>query len=173
MRECLNALVLSGILVACFGSRQASTATDAPCVAEGSTAGWKTYIDRAHGFCLLYPPAYKIVRNSNREKGTVDLRDSGSDIYIFFGNKTFDLPGLVDHAPTGIDFPPEPFSAGRNTFYRYGPGGGGVFYPDQYFFNLKGKTLCITFDGPYERDKTPIPSTKALEPKLLSTLRVF
>ena len=37
----------------------------------------------------------------------------------------------------------------EQSFYYYGPGGGGVEYPDQYFLNLKRKTLLIIFDGPY------------------------
>ncbi len=166
-------MAVFSLLVLPAGITQISSGASVPCIAQGETAGWKTFVDRAHGFCLLYPPTYKRVPNVTRKKGTVDLAGSGSDISIFFENKAFDLERLVDHAPTGIDFPPEPVSAGPNTLYRYGPGGGGVLYPDQFFFDLKGKTLYITFDGPYEGDKTPIPETKALEPKLLSTLRVF
>lgn len=51
--------------------------------------------------------------------------------------------------------------------------GGGVSYPDGYYFNLKGKILLIDFDGPYENDKTPTPATKEMERKLLATFRVF
>ena len=52
-------------------------------------------------------------------------------------------------------------------------GGGGVEYPDQFFFNLKGKTLYIVFDGPYINDKTPADETKKIEEKVLASFRTF
>ena len=55
----------------------------------------------------------------------------------------------------------------------YGPGGGGVSYPDGYYFNLHGKILVIDFDGPYENDKTPTPETKKMELKVLASFREF
>jgi hypothetical protein len=76
-------------------------------------------------------------------------------------------------APTGIDSPPEPVRIGKNTFYYYGPGGGGVSYPDGYYFNLRGKILVIDFDGPYENDKTPTLETKKMELKVLASFREF
>jgi hypothetical protein len=88
-------------------------------------------------------------------------------------NKAFRLSTLQTIAPTEIDSPPEPVRIGKNTFYYYGPGGGGVSYPDGYYFNLHGKILLIYFDGPYEMDKTPTPETKKLERKVLATFRAF
>jgi hypothetical protein len=174
MQKVLNALAVC-LLVGCFGSRQAAAASRIPCVAQGATAGWKTYIDRKHGFCLLYPPIYKRVSNTIRQEDIVTLSrsDLEASIYIAFEDKAFNLQSFVERAPTGYDSPPDPVRAGPSTFYYYGPGGGGVSYADQYFFYLKGKTLYISFDGPYVNDKTPSPETKALEPKLLSSLRTF
>ena len=80
---------------------------------------------------------------------------------------------LMRMAPTGIDSPPEPVRIERNTFYYYGPGGGGVSYPDGYYFNLRGKILIIDFDGPYDNDKTPTPETKKMELKVLASFREF
>ena len=71
----------------------------------------------------------------------------------------------------GSESPPEPIKIGRYTFYYYGPGGGGVCYPDEYFFNLRGKTLNIDFDGPCRNDKTPTPEIKEIERRLLSCSR--
>jgi hypothetical protein len=76
-------------------------------------------------------------------------------------------------APTGFDSPPEPQRIGQNTFYYYGTGGGGVSYPDGYYFNLHGKILAIDFDGPYENDKTPTPETNQMEQKVLASFREF
>ena len=49
-----------------------------------------------------------------------------------------------------------------------------MFYPDQYYFNLKGKTLRIGFDGPYEDGiKTPTAEAKETEQKVLESFREF
>ena len=60
---------------------------------------------------------------------------------------------------------------GQNAFYYYGPGGGGVNYPDQYFYNLDNKLLMFVFDGPYENDKTPSVAAKQMEDQILSTFK--
>jgi hypothetical protein len=62
---------------------------------------------------------------------------------------------------------------GGVTFYYVAPGGGGVFYPDDYLFNLRGKILHIEFDGPYFHDNHPSEEAKKLEPQLLATFRTF
>jgi len=90
-----------------------------------------------------------------------------------FENKPFNLQRFAETAPTGVESPPSPVQVGEYTFYYYGPGGGGVSYPDLYFFNLRGKTLHITFDGPYIHDKTPSAETRKLERELLATFRLF
>jgi hypothetical protein len=36
----------------------------------------------------------------------------------------------------GIDEPPGEIKAGENTFYFYGFSGGGVCYPDMYYFEI-------------------------------------
>ena len=81
-------------------------------------------------------------------------------------DEEFQPDALIRMAPTGIESPPEPQRMGQNMFYYYGPGGGGVSYPDGYYFNLRGKILVIDFDGPYENDKTPTPETKKMEQKV-------
>ena len=87
--------------------------------------------------------------------------------------KAFVLQCFVEIAPTGIVSPPEPIHIAQYTIYYYGPGGGGVQYADQYFFNLRGKTLTITFDGTYDGDKTPSAENQRLEPKILATFSIF
>ncbi|MBZ5704838.1 MAG: hypothetical protein LAN63_05755 [Acidobacteriia bacterium] len=153
-----------------------------PLWAEGRPQGcqpalksWRTYIDRPHGFCFQHPATYKRVHTEFDKKQVVTLQREQPDgkIYVVFEDKPFDLQGFVAAAPTGYDSPPEPFQAGPNTFYYYGPGGGGVAYADQFFYELKGKTLYITFDGPYEGDNTPTPQTKQLERKILGSFHTF
>jgi hypothetical protein len=100
-------------------------------------------------------------------------KKSGANIGVCALDEDFRPAALVKMAPTGFDSPPESQRMGENTFYYYGPGGGGVQYPDGYYFNLRGKILVIDFDGPYENDKTPTPETKKMEQKVLATFRKF
>lgn len=88
-------------------------------------------------------------------------------------DELFSTSSLVMMAPTGIESPPEPVHAGKNKFYYYGPGGGGVSYPDGYYFNLRGEILVIDFDGPYANDKTPTAATKEMALKVLATFSIF
>jgi hypothetical protein len=154
--------------------------------------GWKTYTDKLHRFRISYPPNYKLthigkpkmVQPRDGEKyivrygpvGAVLLtRPTHSDaaIVIYVSGKPFDLQRFVRQAPTGVEQPPLRIRVGDKTFYYYGPGGGGVCYPDQYFYNLRGKTLYMDFEGPCVNDKTPDAATKALEPVMLASLRVM
>jgi hypothetical protein len=73
----------------------------------------------------------------------------------------------------GEEGPPAPRQFGNQTFYYYGPGGGGVCYADQFFYNLRDKPLSISFGGPCVNDKTPTPETKKIEEQLLLTFRTF
>jgi|SRR5579871_2697651 len=167
-----------------------------PCPIKTAPSGWQTYVDQSHGFCFSYPPTYtpvaqpwlKIYTNAPDKSALERLRkaaqehrllrlqnkqDSTAGIIVSLENEPFNLESFVAGAPTGIDSPPERKQIGPEIFYYYGPGGGGVEYADQYFFDLKGKTLLIIFDGPYINDKTPSPETKALEERLLETFRTF
>lgn len=156
--------------------------------------GWKTYVDRVHGFCLSYPSVYErrnqpwVMNYSEKadysdyrrkavKEGRVLIlgRTGAKDAYIFIqlDDKLFDLERFIKDAPMGIDSPPEPLQVGGGTFYYYGAGGGGVTYPDQYFYNLRGKTLYISFDGPYANEKSPSYEAKQMEVQILASFRAF
>ena len=62
---------------------------------------------------------------------------------------------------------------GNKTVYYYGTGGGGVAYPDQFFFRLPSRLLQLVFNGPYRNDKTPDGRTKAIEKEILGSLETF
>lgn len=94
-------------------------------------------------------------------------------LFVFLCFHRDGTSNLVRMAPMGYETPPDRVRIGKNTFYYYGPGGGGVAYPDGYFFNLRGKILVVDFDGPYENEKTPTPATKKMEQKLLASFRDF
>ena len=69
---------------------------------------------------------------------------------------------------------PVPFRFGSQTFYYIGPGGG-VNYPDTFFYNLRGRILVIEFDGPYPLDsksKSPSDETKKFEKAVLESFRL-
>lgn len=167
-----------------------------PCPVRNTPSDWRIHVDRSHGFCFSYPPTYSPVAKPWLKKYTnapdkADLdrlhkaaqehrllrlqnnQDTTASIVVFLDGRPFNLQSFVAGAPTGIEDPPERRQFGTETFYYYGPGGGGVEYADEYFFDLKGKTLLIIFDGPYVNDKTPSPETKDLELRLLQTFRTF
>jgi hypothetical protein len=169
-------VVLITALLACSAA-SAQKVASTPCRAhpQGETSAWRVYADLGHHFCFRYPTSYRPVaqpKNTCRKPALHDQK-TGADIYVCVTAEKFRLSALTEGAPTGIDSPPEPVRIGDNTFYYYGPGGGGVSYPDQYFFNLRGKTLSIDFDGPYENDKTPSDEAKKMERKALASFREF
>lgn len=189
-KSCLS---ISGwLLLASICSGQTSESGKTPCPVKGVPANWITYADRAHGFCFSYPPIYvrmpkpwlaannnqtyaAYLRKAAREGRVLRLQHRqlpDASIVLLLNNKAFDLESFISQAPTGNESPPEPEHLGPNIFYYYGPSGGGVDYPDGYYFELKGETLQIVFAGPYT-GKTPSQETKALEKQMLSNLRTF
>ena len=172
-----NSVRIAVFILATCGSvpAQMSAAKNIPCPTRSATTGWKTYVDRVHGFCFSFPSAYRRTRKATDEPNRIRLQHRRLDarIFVLFENKPFNLQRFVKSAPTGYETPPEPMQIGDKAFYYYGAGGGGASYPDRYFFNLKGKTLYNTFDGPYLNSKSPSAETMKLEPKVLATLRTF
>jgi len=144
-----------------------------PCVPGGHEADWRVYVDDHRHFCFLYPKVYVPTHDGKDVQGMATLHSPDLDITIGCCEPSFDLQALVSSAPTGVEFPPDPYVAGSNKFYYYGPGGGGISYPDQFFYNLHGKTLSIDFDGGYENGRTPSEKTKRLERQILSTFRTY
>lgn len=165
-----------------------------PCPTQNTPAGWKTYSNDKYRFCFSYPPTYTPVAKSEMEKDSddwqcssdfreaveegrsaqlQDSRNADACLCVNVANETWDLEGLSKSAPTGLESPPEPKIIEGQVFYYYGPGGGGVCYPDQFFFDLKGKPLYLAFTGPCVGDKTPTPATKEIEQKILATFKTF
>jgi|GEM_PF-4901117 hypothetical protein len=142
------------------------------------TQNWKTYSNSDYGFSFTYPQTYVSTPiNFMSLKGqTVLLNLTYTEAHANFRLIAEDKFNLSDiqkrFAPTGVTKAPASMTFGQNIFYYYGPGGGGVSYPDQYFFNLNGKLLIFIFDGPYDNDKTPSPAAKQTEGQILATLQV-
>jgi len=168
-------VVLTALLVSLPALAQKSGTSPCATAAESETSRWHVYIDRDHRFCFRYPGSYTpVARPKSMCRGPkLESQKSGGSMGVCVLDEDFRPAALVKMAPTGFDSPPEPLRMGKNTFYYYGPGGGGVSYPDGYYFNLRGKILVIDFDGPYENDKTPTAETKRMETKVLASFRQF
>ncbi len=139
-------------------------------VGNEDIADWQTYTNSEYGFEFKYPTNYSIKSSENYLVYLVDASNNASISLNVTGQ--FNLESIKDnYAPTGSTTLPEAVTSGQNTFYYYGPGGGGVSYPDQYFYDLSGQLLTISFDGPYANDKTPTAQTKQIESQMLSTFK--
>jgi hypothetical protein len=166
-----------------------------PCAASPTQPGWHVYVDTKDRFCFEYPPQYQVAPTvtapgvggipANQwvarlatnpqpmELATADDWDNATIDVIAYGTP-FRRAKLSAFAPTGMeDNPPERIHTTHAEFYYYGPGGGGVDYPDSYYFELRGRTFSFEFFGPYEGDKTPAAVTKEIEPKLLASFRGY
>jgi hypothetical protein len=166
-----------------------------PCAVHPTQPGWHVYVDATDRFCFEYPPQYQraptvtapgvsgvpatewLARLATKpqpmELAIADDEDNATINVIAHGTP-FHRSGLTAFAPTGMqDIPPKLIHTTHQEFYYYGPGGGGVDYPDSYYFELRGRTFSLTFIGPFEGDKTPAAVTKQIEPKLLASFRRF
>jgi len=151
---------------------------------SNNTSAGQTYQNSQYGFEIKYPSDYQVaalpaLTDSWKNRGLeylANLKHTQVDASIqIFIQGQFDLNRIMqEYAPTGLqDILPTSKIIGQNTFYYYGPGGGGVAYPDQYFYNLNGKLLVISFDGPYENEKTPSAAAKQVEKELLETFKLI
>src|ERR1700675_46615 len=147
-------LTATALLTCMPAASQPSQKQGERCRIATAPSGWPTYVDRLHGFCFRYPPTYAPVaqpwlkkytnapnksalnrlRTAAQEGRMLRLQhkqDTAVSITAFLTEQPFNLESFVAGAPTGIEDPPEPKQFGAQTFYYYGPGGGGVAYPDQ------------------------------------------
>lgn len=155
--------------------------------AAGRSAEMKRYADYYLGFELSYPTSYKIrelpcsLARWLAEMGYQKLlylstgtgQNQGS-ILVLLDRRHFSLGTLETlHAHTGL-VEPDKIQFGAHTFYLYSGGGGGVTYPDDYLYNLKGSILEISFGGPCPPgSKSPSKKTQEIEKKVLESFRVL
>jgi hypothetical protein len=182
-------------LLAMASCSLAKGAGHSPCDLRPTQTGWHVFIDYQDRFCFEYPPQYRAAPavfapgvstgSATRFVGRLTTKPSPTvvasandeeeaSILIFAYGSPFRPKDLTKFAPTGLeDTPPQPIHAAHGEFYYYGAGGGGVDYPDQFHFGLRGRSFSIEFYGPYSGDKTPAPETKRIEPKVLASFRSF
>ncbi len=150
-------------------------AVASPSVSVDQTADWATHSSTEYGFEIKYPPYY--TKSGGMGVGDTLLvsfanSQAIANFNISLGKNSFSMVNLRKYAPTGLeDIDPVLKTINGKSFYYYGPGGGGVNYPDQFFYDANGKIFVFTFIGPYENDKTPSPATKTLETQILSTFK--
>jgi len=120
--------------------------------------------------------AEQYTRKAAREHRAVRLRPTqtgdGAIWVVLDDGQTFNLQSLARLAPTGIEGPPEPKHIGTETFYFYGPGGGGVAYADRYFLGFRNKTLDFMFQAAPDIN-VPSQYTQSIEEPMLQTFRTF
>jgi hypothetical protein len=180
------------LLAICY-STSLGAAGHSPCDAHRTQPSWHVFVDNKYRFCFEYPSRYQVapavfasgVTNDpateflgwlTTKPGPTTLAgdEDNASIFVFAYGTPFLRDGLTRFAPTGLDdTPPTPIHTAHGDFYYYGPGGGGVAYPDAYYFGLRGLTFSIQFFGPYTDNKTPAAVTKQIEPKVLASFRRF
>jgi hypothetical protein len=150
------------------------------------------YSNHVLGFKLSYPTIYQeqsrfpgsvadiaerrrsqILLYATRGRGKKKCEDEGQcdkfgTLTITIDSRPFALKTIGEHYEHTGWVEALPFRVGSNTFYYIGAGGGGVNYPDTFFYNLHGRILVIEFNGPYPTDsKSPSDETKAIEKLVL------
>lgn len=153
--------------------------------ALGQSQTLQLYTNSNFGFELSYPAAYSVsdlpcyVARWAATFGYQSLlyvrkgeSQNAASIQVTLDRRRFGLNNLRNLHSRVADQEPLMVKVGENTFYYYGRGGGGVAYPDEYFYNLEGNTLEISFDGPYPpNDNSPTAETKEMENKILKSFR--
>jgi len=192
----MKALIWFGLSLIVSSSWPLAQASErSPCDQQPTRAGWHVFVDYKDRFCFEYPPKYhvapavfapgvssggahrfiaRLTTKPSPAEGASAADPMTATINIYAYGMPFRPTKLNFFAPTGLqDIPPQRIQAAHGEFYYYGPGGGGVDYPDDFFFGVRGRTFSIEFTGPYSRDKTPDAVTKEVEPEVLESFRSF
>lgn len=166
-----------------------------PCELHPTRTGWHVFVDHKDGFCFEYPPKYHVAPtvfapgistgNATRFIGRLTTAPSPSEgaiaddpkaatVNVFAEGIPFRPKDLSKRAPTGgEDSSPQRIHAAHGEFYYYGRGGGGVDYPDVFYFGIRARTFSIEFVGPYSLGNTPDPGTKKIELEVLASFHSF
>jgi hypothetical protein len=152
--------------------------------AFGQSQTLQRFADSNFGFELSYPPTYEVTdlpcaiaqwAASHGYQSLLYVRrghsQNAGSIHVTVDRRQFSVDNLMQ-LHSRADEQPTMVKVGKNVFYYYGRGGGGVSYPDEYFYNLDGNILGISFDGPYPpHDNSPTAQTKAMERRVLESFR--
>ncbi|HTX42332.1 MAG TPA: hypothetical protein VMD25_10925 [Acidobacteriaceae bacterium] len=182
---------LCAVLLAMAGCGLANASNHNPCALHPTRRGWHVFVDYRDGFCFEYPHKYRIApavfspgympdpkirfigRLTTKPSSNEPDNPHVAEIDVYDEGYPFRLKDLIQFWPIDEDNAPPLVHAAHADFYYCGPGGGGVSYPDDYFFGARGRTFSISFDGPYKGDRTPDAETKRIEPEVLASFRTF
>ncbi len=130
----------------------------------------KSYLNDTLGFELSYPANYTLTELpcenamnfvwQGRQLLLYATTGSGGtrgSMTVALDRRHFDLKTIGAHYEHTGWAEAVPFDIESGRFYYIGAGGGGVSYPDSFFYNLGGYILLIEFDGPYP------PNSKSLQ----------
>lgn len=142
-------------------------------------ANLSSYRNDVYKFSFDYPNVYKLqdiggsATSSDGKKIIASFAGKKEQyIEVIFDSSTFSTENLKKYASTGNeDFPPTPVAGISTQFYYYGPGGGGVCYPDQYFTKLNNGILIFRFLG-CEDDKTPSATVKSYALQIMKSFKL-
>jgi hypothetical protein len=156
------------------------TSAKPPSIEE--TANWIPYINTEYHFKISFPETYGSCENQKpdylypfyqNELLLACEKEWKIVLQISLDYHEFSVDYLRKYAPTGLELTkPTAQKIGNNTFYYYGRGGGGVWYPDQYFINLSEKVLIILFYVPSSYGNDPY-EYRIIENKLLYTFTII
>ena len=145
----------------------------------GDVSSTLTYQNNAYKFSFQHSNLFSIQESLSGTKspdGNTVLasfsNNNGKTIEIVVDHSPITLDSLKKYAPTGQEgFPPnQSIEFTSPQFYYYGPGGGGVCYPDIYFTGNSSYTLIFRFIG-CDNDKTPPQYIKDIEHQILKSFR--
>src|SRR5260370_16930830 len=112
-----NWACIAGLLLAACSSAPAQTpaARSVPCDTGSVPKGWRTYVDRTHGFCFRYPPIYKRVPNEVHKEWlptfhlvTFQRLHSDAHIFVSMNAKPSYFQSFFQPPPPAILSPPAP-----------------------------------------------------------------
>lgn len=192
--DCMKIPLWFGVPLLAMATSGLVGASDlSPCDQHPTRTGWHVFVDHEDRFCFEYPPKYQVApavvapgfttglatrfigrltTNPSPSEGAIDEKAATINISAF--GIPFRPKDLAKFAHMGQEeFPPQRIHAAHGDFYSYGGGGGGVDYPDDFFFGLRGRRFSIEFVGPYSGEKTPDPETKRIEPEVLASFHSF
>jgi hypothetical protein len=144
----------------------------------------KLFTDSRDHISFLYPASYELNKVAARRfrkwpqsrlLSWLTHKRNGANITAVIVDIPFDLDYIRRGAPTGMGDPYWLLFAefGPNNFHFYTGGNSAFQHPDAYYYNLNGKILIFSFDGPYsDHSVSPDPiKAGAIEETVLSSLK--
>jgi hypothetical protein len=161
----------------------AGASDHSPCDLHRTRTGWHVFVDDQDRFCFEYPREYHVAPtvfapgvstgDATRFIGRLTTAPSPSErasphdpknatINAFAYGIPFRLEDLAKRAPTG-DSSPQLIHAVHGDFYYYGRGGGGVDYPDVFYFGIRAAHTRLN-----SLDRTQKATSRTQQPRELS-----